>query len=394
MTLSRRRFLTMSAAGAGAMLISPVLALARVESERRFVFIIQRGAADGLNIVVPYADPAYAALRGPLVIDPSLATKLDGTFALHPALQRTAAFYAAHQALFVHAVATPYRDRSHFDGQNVLETGGTSPYQLRDGWLNRLVALLPRNDAQAIAFAPTVPAALRGRSNVASYAPSSLPDASDDLLMRVGDLYAHDAELGRLWSEALSTHAMAGRAGPRQDPASLGKLAAGFLARADGPRIAMIETGGWDTHSAQNPRLAAQLKALDTLIGALRDGLGPVWADTTVVVATEFGRTAAANGTAGTDHGTGSLAMLMGGAVAGGRVIADWPGLRANDLYEGRDLRPTALLDALVAGAAAETFGLDPAHAVAALFPKRRALAPVTGVVAARAAASGAARNV
>lgn len=383
MTLSRRRFLTLSAAGAGAMLVSPMLALARVESERRFVFVIQRGAADGLNIVVPYADPAYASLRGPLAIDQSSAAKLDGTFALHPALQRTAQFYAARQALFVHAVATPYRDRSHFDGQNVLETGGTAPYQLRDGWLNRLVALLPRDAAQAIAFSPTVPAALRGRSNVESYAPSSLPDASDDLLMRVGELYSHDAELGRLWGEALAAHTMAGRTGPRQDPASLGKLAAGFLARPDGPRIAMIETGGWDTHSAQNPRLAAQLKALDTMLGALRDGLGTVWADTTVMVATEFGRTAAANGTAGTDHGTGSLAMLVGGAVAGGRVMADWPGLRASDLYEGRDLRATTSLDALVAGAAAETFGLDSAHAMTALFPKRRSLAPVSGVVAA-----------
>ena len=390
MTLSRRRFLTISAAGAGAMLVSPMLALARVESERRFVFVIQRGAADGLNIVVPYADPAYVSLRGPLAIDVSSATKLDGTFALHPALARTAGLYAARQALFVHAVATPYRDRSHFDGQNVLETGGTAPYQLRDGWLNRLVALLPRNDAQAIAFAPTVPAALRGRSNGASYAPSSLPDASDDLLLRVGELYSHDAELGRLWREALAAHAMAGRAGPRQDPASLGKLAAGFLARADGPRIAMIETGGWDTHSAQNPRLAAQLKALDTMLGALQDGLGEIWASTTVVVATEFGRTAAANGTAGTDHGTGSVAMLLGGGVSGGRVMADWPGLRPSDLYEGRDLRPTASLDALVAGAAAETFGLDPAHTVAALFPKRRALAPVTGVVAAGGSPRGA----
>jgi len=175
----------------------------------------------------------------------------------------------------------------------------------------------------------------------------------------------------------------AGAEGSRQDPAALGRMAANFLSQPKGPRIAMIETGGWDTHSAQNPRLAAQLKALDTMLGALRDGLGTVWADTTVVIATEFGRTAAANGTAGTDHGTGSLAMLMGGAVAGGRVMADWPGLRAGDLYEGRDLRATTSLDALVAGAAAETFGLDSAHTLAALFPKRRLLAPVTGVVAA-----------
>jgi uncharacterized protein (DUF1501 family) len=130
--LGRRHFLGFAAAGAGAMLVAPRLALATVRGERRFVFIIQRGAADGLNIVVPYADPAYAQLRGPLAIDPSQATKLDGMFALHPALQQTAQMYAQHQALFVHAVASPYRDRSHFDGQNVLESGGSAPYAVKE----------------------------------------------------------------------------------------------------------------------------------------------------------------------------------------------------------------------------------------------------------------------
>ena len=142
--LDRRRFLSFAALGAGALLVAPRMALATVATDRRFVFIIQRGAADGLNIVVPYADPAYARLRGALAIDPSSATKLDGTFALHPSLVETAKMYGQHQALFVHAIASPYRDRSHFDGQNVLETGGTQPYQAKDGWLNRLVAMMPR----------------------------------------------------------------------------------------------------------------------------------------------------------------------------------------------------------------------------------------------------------
>src|SRR5260370_4634667 len=193
--ITRRNFLWCAGAGAGAMLIGPRIAFASVESERRFVFVIQGGDADGLNIVVPYADPAYASLRGALAIDPSTATKLDGTFALHPSLVETAKMYAAQQALFVHAVASPYRDRSHFDGQNVLETGGTAPYQVRDGWLNRLVALLPASRAQAIAFAPTVPLALRGKVEAASYAPSALPPAPDDLLARGGQLYEHDAQL-------------------------------------------------------------------------------------------------------------------------------------------------------------------------------------------------------
>ncbi|SPB14940.1 Twin-arginine translocation pathway signal sequence domain-containing protein [Caballeronia novacaledonica] len=367
--LTRRQFLWCAGAGAGAMLVAPQLVFASAETDRRFVFVIQRGAADGLNIVVPYGDPAYAALRGPLAIDASRATKLDGTFALHPSMQQVAQMYRDKQALFVHAVASPYRERSHFDGQNVLETGGDAPYRLKDGWMNRLLSMLPAPRADAVAFAPTVPLALRGRAEVTSYAPSSLPQAPDDLITRVSQLYAGDAQLHPLWDAAMQARGLAADAGARQDPASLGKLAASFLGKPDGPRIAMIETGGWDTHSAQNPRLAAQLKALDTMLAALRDGLGEHWANTTVLVATEFGRTAAANGTGGTDHGTASAAMIVGGAVTGGRVLADWPGLANASLYQARDLKPTIGLDAVIASAAGETFGIDPQRVGATLFP-------------------------
>ena len=385
MLLPRRHFLSFAALGAGAIWVSPRMALAAVETDRRFVFIIQRGAADGLNIVVPYADPAYATLRGVLAIDPAKAIKLDGMFALHPALVQIGQMYAQHQALFVHAVASPYRDRSHFDGQNVLETGGAAPYQVGDGWLNRLVAMMPRAQGgardEAIAFASTVPMALRGAADVTSYAPSGLPQPSDDLLLRVGQLYAADPQLDPLWNEALSARGLAAGSGNKQDPASLGKLAASFLAKPQGPRIAMIETGGWDTHTGQDGRLSAQLKALDTMVAALRDGLGPVWAQTTVLVATEFGRTAAANGTGGTDHGTGSVAMLIGGAVKGGRVVADWPGLAPGKLYEDRDLRPTVGLDAFITGVAAETLGLDPDRVGRGLFAQASGGRPMTGLV-------------
>ncbi|XUW92857.1 DUF1501 domain-containing protein [Burkholderia sp. M6-3] len=378
---SRRQFLQIAAAGAGAILVSPRIAFASVVTDRRFVFVIQRGAADGLSIVVPYAEPAYATLRGALAIDASSARRLDGTFALHPALVQIGAMYADRQALFVHAVASPYRDRSHFDGQNVLETGSASPYRVKDGWLNRLVAQLPSARENAIAFAPTVPMALRGNAEVTSYAPSALPQAPDDLLMRVSQLYDQDAQLRPLWESAMTARGLAGDAGARQDPASLGKLAASFLSRDDGPRIAMIETGGWDTHSAQSTRLANQLKALDTMLAALRDNMGPAWSKTTVLVATEFGRTAAANGTGGTDHGTGSVAMVLGGAVAGGRVIADWPGLAPRDLYEARDLKPTTSLDSLIAGVASEGLGLDPQRTARALFSQTVATKPLTGIV-------------
>jgi uncharacterized protein (DUF1501 family) len=387
--LTRRSFMRVAAAGAGAMLVAPQMVFARAATDRRFVFVIQRGAADGLNIVVPYAEPSYAALRGALAVDTSASTKLDGTFALHPSLVQIGQMYGQREALFVHAVASPYRDRSHFDGQNVLETGGTSAYQVKDGWLNRLVGMMPganpvngaTTHENAIAFAPTVPMALRGHANVASYAPSGLPQAPDDLLARVSQLYEQDAQLRPLWESAMAARGLAGDAGARQDPASLGKLAAGFLARDDGPRIAMIETGGWDTHSAQMPRLAGQLKALDTMLAALRDGLGPAWSKTTVLVATEFGRTAAANGTGGTDHGTASVAMVIGGAVAGGRVVADWPGLRNGDLYQGRDLKPTASLDALIAGVASESLALDPHRTAHTLFAQAGSAQPMTGLI-------------
>lgn len=367
-SMDRRGFL-----GAAALFTTSPALFAQAATDRRFIFIIQRGAADGLNTVIPYAEPAYASARGALAIDASSALKLDGMFALHPSLTTLRELYAAEQATFFHAVASPYRDRSHFDGQNVLETGGATPYQVQDGWMNRLVGLLPRTDKEAIAFSPAVPMALRGPVDVMTYAASALPQANDDLMMRVEQLYAKDPQLHAIWSSALEAREMAsagmGGAPARQAPGVLGKMAAGFLARADGPRIAMIETGGWDTHSGQNARLASQLKSLDGLIAGLHEGLGAAWPKTVILVATEFGRTVAANGTGGTDHGTAGAALLTGGAVRGGRVVADWPGLKGASLYEGRDLKPTLALDTLISSACAQTFQLDPDRTAKTLFP-------------------------
>jgi uncharacterized protein (DUF1501 family) len=365
--LNRRSILTRGMLGAGVAAL-PGLAFAAAPGEKRLVFIIQRGAADGLNIVMPTGDPAFAPARGTLALPGGV--KLDSLFTLHPALVETARMYGDGQALFAHAVASRYRDRSHFDGQNVLETGGTQPYQLRDGWLNRLLALLPKAQAEAIAIAATIPAALRGRIEVASYAPSALPQASDDLLARVSSLYDGDAQLHGLWAQAMATRVLTGdltNSGGK-DAAATGALAARLLNGA-GARVAMIETGGWDTHAGQAGRLGAQLKGLDAMLAALKTGLGPQWANTLVIVATEFGRTVAVNGTGGTDHGTGAAAMLLGGNVAGGKVIADWPGLAPAQLYEGRDLRPTLSLDTLIAAAISQHYGLDPARVRAALFP-------------------------
>lgn len=206
----RRAFLGAGVAGAVFAALGPRLAFAKAETDKRFVFIIQRGAADGLGIVAPVGDPAFAAARGDLALDFASAPKLDALFALHPAMARVQALYGAKQALFAHAVASPYRDRSHFDGQNVLESGGTGAYQLKDGWMNRLLGVLPPTEAKAIAVSATVPLALRGPRDVSSYAPSNLPQASDDLLQRVSMLYAGDSQLHALWSEAMGTRALTG----------------------------------------------------------------------------------------------------------------------------------------------------------------------------------------
>jgi uncharacterized protein (DUF1501 family) len=371
--LTRRSFVALGGA-ATAIAGMPKMAFAAANTSRRFVFIIQRGAADGLSIVAPTGDPAYSGIRGDLAQDFGGGSKLDSMFTLHPALAETAKMYAARQALFVQAVASPYRDRSHFDGQNVLETGGSAAYRLKDGWLNRLLGLLPASEAKALALSSTIPMALRGSRDVSSYANSQLPSPTDDLFARVATLYAGDAQLHGLWSAAMDTRMKAGnpmQAAGGQRGAATGALAAKMLA-GDGARIAMIETTGWDTHSAQRGRLNTQLRDLDQMLAAMKAGLGTDWANTMVVVATEFGRTARPNGTGGTDHGTASTAILLGGAVAGGKVIADWPGLSAAALYEGRDLKPTTDLDALLAGALAQHYSVEPARVLTRLFPESR----------------------
>jgi uncharacterized protein (DUF1501 family) len=373
--LSRRSFIgTSGAASAFATLGFPRMAFARAKSDRRFVFIIQRGAADGLSIVAPTGDPAFGGTRGDFAGDVSGGARLDDFFTLHPALAETAKLYAVKQALFVHAVASPYRDRSHFDGQNVLETGGSTAYRLKDGWMNRLLGLLPSDQAKALALSSTVPVALRGSREVSSYASSQLPNPSDELLARVTALYESDAQLHALWSEALATRMKAGdtmQAGGGQKGAATGALAAKMLL-GDGARIAMVETSGWDTHSGQRGRLNGQLRDLDQLLAALKTGLGAEWANTLVLVATEFGRTVHPNGTGGTDHGQASAAMMLGGVVGGGRVVSDWPGLAQAALYEGRDLKPTMDLDALIAGALAQHYALEPPRVMTTLFPESR----------------------
>jgi uncharacterized protein (DUF1501 family) len=382
--LNRRALIAGSLIGAGALAL-PRMAFAQGAGSRNLLFVLLRGAADGMAMLAPVGDPGLEALRGASLADYDGAPRIGGFFAVHPALAEVAKAAQAGEALFVHAAATGYRERSHFDGQNLLETGGTVPYATRDGWLNRLAALLNEGapaPLRALAIAQAVPLALRGDAPVSNYAPSALPSASEDLLARVSQLYSADSELGPLWARALETKAMAGDDGLRNlnDARAAGELAASLMREAGGARIGMIELDGWDTHANQRGAFARSARGLDALLAAYKAGMGAGWADTLVMVATEFGRTARLNGTGGTDHGTAAAALIMGGGVRGGRVIADWPGLAANQLHEGRDLAPTTALESVLAGAMAEHWRLDPARAMARLFPGR-AGAPLSGLL-------------
>jgi len=379
MTMTTRRLFLAGLAGLGLSLQMPMrLSLARAATDRRLVFVILRGALDGMHAVPPIGDPDFARARGALA-DADDARRLDAHFGLHSSLAEFGKFYDAKQALIVHATASPYRERSHFDAQDVLETGGTRPFESRAGWLNRLSGMV---GGEALALAPTIPLGLRGEARATSFAPSDLPEVSDDLLAQVERLYASDQQLRPLWASAMDARMVAGEDGGKgQSPQRLGQLAGRFMKGPDGARIVMAEMFGWDTHSKQARRLEVALKSLDTFVASLRQELAGDWQDTLVLVATEFGRTVAVNGTGGTDHGTGTVAFLLGGRVAGGRVVADWPGLAGSSLLEGRDLRPTIDLRAVIAGAAGEHFGLDPATVAATVMLDAGGLKPLADLV-------------
>ena len=382
-------------------LLAPFARLANAAADKnsRFVLVILRGALDGLAACAPYAESQYHNLRGPLALGaPGTeggVLKLDGTFGLHPSLTNLHALYQARELTVLHAVATPYRERSHFDAQKVLEAGKLTPAATDGGWLNRaLAAMHSAGDKRgAVALNDTVPLVLRGNVEVNTWAPSRLPNADEDLLARVRRLYeAVDPPLASKLNEALDARAIAGDAangqmggGSQQPVTPLVNAAARFLKSPEGPRIAVIDVGGWDTHANQGGaqgNLATRLKGLDAGIQTLKTELGPVWADTTVLVVTEFGRTVAVNGTRGTDHGTAGVAFLAGGGIKGGRVVSDWPGLAARELYENRDLKPTIDLRRVFKSVLAERFGVAESALERAVFPDSANAAPLEHLTA------------
>jgi len=398
LALTRRRLLLGSATFA-AWAYLPKFARAANGRDPRLIVVILRGALDGLATGAPVGDPDYADLHGAIALTrdgPHAALDLDSVFALHPSMPQFARMYREGHAAVVHAVATPYRERSHFDGQDVLESGFAGPGRVQSGWLNRALAALPRGErvTNALAVGATAPLVLRGAAPTVGWAPVNLPQASDDTAMRLFDLYQHrDPALAHALSQGLSLDKIAARGDDMRGKPGAGANAmqltargvAKLMAEEEGPRIAALAFDGWDTHANEGGpvgRLAQLLGGLDGALAEFETGLGPRWRDTAIVVATEFGRTARINGTQGTDHGTGTVALLAGGAIRGGRVIADWPGLKVANLYQGRDLAPTTDLRAILKGLLHDHLGLSERVLAGSVFPDSAAVKPIQGLLA------------
>jgi uncharacterized protein (DUF1501 family) len=418
--IKRREFLAGAAVASGGMLMTNSIAFAGSTTRTRFVFVILRGALDGLAAVPPYGDADYARLRGEVALAAPGAAggalKLDGLFGLHPSLAFLHESFGAHELVVFHAMASPYRERSHFDGQDVLENGYARAHAVQTGFINRALAALPadhnaRGGELGIALGQNVPLVMRGPAPVASWSPAHLAALDEDTLQRISDRYSTDALLSQRLADALATQSVASAAadapamqGSAGEPAPSELLAqreagnvrrgapykeiihatAGFLKSDDGPRVAVFDASGWDTHANEGGaegQLAARLAGLDSGMRSLKDELGPVWRDTAVLIVTEFGRTAAVNGTRGTDHGTAAAAFLVGGAVDGGRVIATWPGLSSRALYEGRDLAPTLAMHSVLKGVLADHLQVPTRALESSVFPDSAAAKPMQGLV-------------
>jgi uncharacterized protein (DUF1501 family) len=391
---------------------------------RKLIVIVCRGGLDGLSLSPPVGDPAYAALRGEIAIpgfgQSGGALKLDDTFGLHPAMVSTYALAQKGEARIAPAVATPDRERSHFEAQDVLESGVGTVYASSSGWLNRaLQAMGPAGRGKGISVGPTAPLIMRGPVETASWSPGGGPEPDQRLPRILQDLYANDPQLSVALATGLATQAMAKSAqtsgmtqtsapapgvpaidgqamagGPTLAPVlrqglpqarKLGETLAAFMTAPDGKQVAAVSIDNFDTHANQGSsqgQLAARLAYLDAFLDGVASGLGPAWRDTIVVSVTEFGRTARVNGTKGTDHGTASTALLMGGALKRGGIVGDWPTLQEARLFENRDTAPTADMRALFKGVLRDHLGLDRTALDNLVFPGSAGVAPMTGLVA------------
>ena len=395
--LSRRAFLSRSALIGCSLAASPLLtpiSLAATSGDNRLVVILLRGGMDGLDVVRPYGDPAYAALRGDAGMnDPDGAVDLDGYYALHPALRPLLPLWQRGQLGFAHAVSTPYRDkRSHFDGQDLLEAGlgDLDRVVSRDGWLNRVLQNMDGAQSEtAYAIGRDQMSILSGPAKSQRWSPEAdmvlSPQAIKLARLIMAEDPAFDAAFAQAMAIADGDGDVVAMSGTQDDMMSMmsqdakqsrngsaeRRIAefAGKRLRED-TRIASFSINGWDTHQRQDRGLGNALGRLADTILTLRETVkGPVWNKTTVVAVTEFGRTARMNGSNGTDHGTGGLMVLAGGALRGGKVAGDWPGLSEAQMYQRRDLMPTRDLRAYIGWILHAQFGLSTSTIENTVFP-------------------------
>lgn len=373
-SLSRRTFLASACCVAASPLMTPVT-FAATPGDRRFVTIVLRGALDSLFLLQPYADPMLKTYRPDLALDPAAGLiDLDGQFGLHGDASELLPLWKSGELGFVNAVSTPYRnERSHFDGQDMLESGGEHVSDENTGWLNRALATIPRSDSRkAIDVNTSAELILSGPNPVDTWSTQSDLAIQADELQFFKRLYGSDPVFSKVFAEAMDTDQdsdnVFGAGARAANPEAVAKLAAGML-KGD-YRLASFSIGGWDTHIGQKNIFRKPLKALVAALTTLKSELGPdVWNKTAVLAMTEFGRTVRQNGSKGTDHGTGGLAIIAGGAVRGGQVFGKWPGLREDQLFEGRDLMPTSDVREIAAALLASQFDISAGDLTSKVFP-------------------------
>ncbi|MEG3692508.1 DUF1501 domain-containing protein [Vibrio coralliirubri] len=379
-SINRRQFMGIAAA-VGVSTMLPFPSFAKTGSDNIFIWVSLRGAMDGINVVVPHADPDYSNLRPNIGLKPEQLLKLDDFFGLHPSLKQCHQWYESNELSFVHACSTAYRERSHFDGQKILENGTSDPFNTV-GWINRLLTLSSEK-YDGIAIDSGLPLIMQGESTVASWYPNRLKtrDKQTELLE---ELFQSDQMLSSNFESVMKIDQLVGDQGVGKQFKSLMGKTGGILSADNGPNIAALELGGWDTHANQgnvNGRLSNQLKTLDVGLTALKASLGDRWQKTVIIAASEFGRTAKENGTKGTDHGTGNVMFVAGGALpslkgAGGKVIANWPGLSQSQLYEGRDLNPTTDMRSVIKGVLNQHLSIE-VKQLNAIFPDSADIRPM-----------------
>ncbi|MEZ8859964.1 DUF1501 domain-containing protein [Vibrio sp. 10N.247.311.51] len=379
-SINRRQFMGIAAA-VGVSAILPFPSFAKTASDNILIWVSLRGAIDGLNVVVPHADPDYSNLRPNIGLKPEQLLKLDDFFGLHPSLKQCHQWYENNELSFVHACSTAYRERSHFEGQKILENGTSDPFNTV-GWINRLLSLSSEK-YDGIAIDSGLPLIMQGESTVASWYPNRLKtrDKQTELLE---ELFQSDQMLSSNFESVMKIDQLVGDQGVGKQFKSLMGKTGDILSADNGPNIAALELGGWDTHANQgsvNGRLSNQLKTLDVGLAALKASLGDRWQKTVIIAASEFGRTAKENGTKGTDHGTGNVMFIAGGALpslkgAGGKVIANWPGLSQSQLYEGRDLNPTTDMRSVIKGVLNQHLSIE-VKQLNAIFPDSADIRPM-----------------